>query len=213
MFHSTSETKKEIKNLETIIDLLKPLSSKISDGLVDHFTKKIDMLKGKIKSGSKGCYCEGKYCDCWLKDNPWEMPCDEYPNPTPPAHVPHYAFAYTTSESSENGAVKFSIASPIQDELELNDEGITVAKGGVYQINYSANIKSSATNLTSPARFYIRINDAIQLPSSITETSTNQNLVSSQLVSLLEGDIVKLIAEMPEGFSYTMASLQLMLVE
>lgn len=58
------------------------------------------------------------------------------------------------------------------------------------------------------ATFQIIINDEIIVASSITETTTSKQLVSMQLFSFLESDIVKLVADIPEGMSYSMATMQ-----
>jgi hypothetical protein len=46
--------------------------------------------------------------------------------------------------------------------------------------------------------------------SSTTESSATAQLSSSQLFSLLEGDVVKLVAEIPKGTSYSLPTLQVM---
>ncbi|RUL52021.1 hypothetical protein [Lysinibacillus antri] len=218
MFQSTSEIKKQIKQLELLVEIFSPISSKLNDKFVDQLKKKLMLLKDKLeKMEDKHKHCKDKYCDCWLKDDPWEPPgdCDYQqpnPNPQPTPFVPHYAFVYTITESRESRNVLFTVASPIHDEVELNTEGIKVSKGGVYQINYTVVVKSTP-DVTSPAKFYIVINNDIQVVTSLTEPSSSQHVTSTQLVSLLEGDVVKLVAELPEGISYTMASMQLLQVE
>lgn len=219
MSQSISEIKKQIKKLELLVEIFSPLSSKLNNKFVDFIEKKLTVLKAqleKMEDRHKHKHCKDKYCDCWLKDDPWEPPGDcDYPHPNPDPQptpfVPHYAFAYTTTESRESGNVLFTVASPIHDEVELNTEGIKVSKGGVYQINYTVAVKATL-NVTTPAKFLMVINDNIQVVTSLTESSS-QHVTSTQLVSLLEGDVVKLVAELPEGISYTMASMQLLQVE
>ena len=118
-----------------------------------------------------------------------------------------HGFAYSTAKSNQNGNVKFTIAGPLQD-VELHSEGLEIIKAGVYQISYNVAVESSAAT-SNPAKFQIVINDTIIVASSMTKSTTTANLNSTQLFSLLEGDIVKLVAEIPQGSSYTLPTLQL----
>lgn len=121
-----------------------------------------------------------------------------------------YGFAYSKSESFTSGNVKFIIAGPLQD-VELIREGLKVSKAGVYQISYKVILESKdITNI--PSRFQITINNAIKVASSMTESTTSSTLTSTELFSLLEGDVVKLVAELQERFSYKLATLQVIQV-
>ncbi|MDF2067000.1 collagen-like protein [Bacillus sp. Cr_A10] len=116
-----------------------------------------------------------------------------------------YGFAYSESESFVSGDVKFIIAGPLQD-VELKRDGLAVAKAGVYQISYKVILETNdETNI--PSKFQIKINDAVKVASSTTQSTTSTTLTSTELFSLLEGDIVKLVAELQEGFSYRLATL------
>lgn len=116
-----------------------------------------------------------------------------------------YGFAYSETESFVSGDVKFIIAGPLQD-VELKRDGLAVAKAGVYQISYKVILETNdETNI--PSKFQIKINDAVKVASSTTESATSTTLTSTELFSLLEGDIVKLVAELQKGFSYRLATL------
>jgi hypothetical protein len=123
---------------------------------------------------------------------------------------PAYGYAYSPSSSDLSGDVRFAIAGPLEN-VELTTKGLTVLTPGIYQISYKVAFHAAGATST-PARFQIVINESIEVVSSITETSTSAQLSSSQLFSLLEGDLVKLVAEVPEGTSYTLPTLQVMRV-
>lgn len=118
-----------------------------------------------------------------------------------------YGFAIRNSESAESGVVKFIFPGPLQD-VELLNDGLKVGKAGVYQITYKA-IMNSNVITCSPSKFQIQINDTIAVESSMTESTTASTLTSSDLFSLQEGDIVQLVAELQEHFSYKLATLQI----
>lgn len=63
-----------------------------------------------------------------------------------------------------------------------------------------------------PSRFQLIINDAIKIVSSLTESTTATTLTSTVLSSLLEGDVVTLVGELQERFSYKLATLQIIQV-
>lgn len=119
-----------------------------------------------------------------------------------------HGFAYSQSSANTTGDVWFTVVGPLQD-VELNNSGLLVLKSGIYQINYSVSVDSDEYPKTTPATFQIHINDEIRIASSIKETTSKANLSSTQLVSLQEGDIVKLHAELPEGYSYRLPTLQI----
>lgn len=119
-----------------------------------------------------------------------------------------HGFAYSQSSANTTGDVWFTVVGPLQD-VELNNSGLLVLKSGIYQINYSVSVDSDENPKTTPATFQIHINDEIRIASSIKETTNKANLSSTQLVSLQEGDIVKLHAELPEGYSYRLPTLQI----
>lgn len=121
-----------------------------------------------------------------------------------------YGFAYSESESFAPGYVKFIIAGPLQD-VELIREGLRVSKAGVYEISYKVILESKYITCI-PSNFQIIINDAIKVASSMTESTTSTTLTSTNLLSLLEGDVVKLVADLQEHFSYKLATLQLIQV-
>jgi Collagen triple helix repeat (20 copies) len=119
---------------------------------------------------------------------------------------PAYGYAYSPSSSDLSGDVRFAIAGPLEN-VELTSKGLTVLTPGIYQISYKVAFHADGA-ISTPARFQIVINESIDVVSSTTETRTSTQLSSSQLFSLLEGDLVKLVAEVPEGTSYTLPTLQ-----
>ena len=121
-----------------------------------------------------------------------------------------YGFAYSQSENSISGDVKFIIAGPCQD-IELMREGLKVLKAGVYQISYKVVMESTALTCI-PSTFQLKINDAIKIGSSLTQSTTATTLTSTVLSSLLEGDVVTLVGELQERFSYKLATLQIIQV-
>ncbi|MCM3709096.1 collagen-like protein [Sporosarcina luteola] len=119
-----------------------------------------------------------------------------------------YGYAYTTTKSSASGTVNFQIAGPLQD-IKVVRNGLQALKDGIYQISYTVVLESKVISCT-PSAFRMKINDNIHVHSSVTESLISTTLTNTQLVSLQEGDIVQLIAELQEHCSYKMASLQLM---
>ncbi|MET1013899.1 MAG: collagen-like protein, partial [Paenisporosarcina sp.] len=130
--------------------------------------------------------------------------------PPGPGTSTSFGFAYSQSESFESGNIKFNIAGPCQD-VSLIREGLKVSKAGVYQISYKVILNTTALTC-NPSRFQIAINDAIKIESSLSESTTSATLTSTELFSLLEGDVVKLVAELHERFSYKLATLQIIQV-
>jgi hypothetical protein len=120
---------------------------------------------------------------------------------------PAYGYAYSTSSSNQSGDVRFTIAGPLEN-VELTSKGLTVLTSGIYQISYKVAFRASSET-SELAKFHLVVNDNINIASSTTETSTTAQLSSSQLFSLLEGDVVKLVAELPEGTSYTLPTMQI----
>ncbi|WP_078550096.1 hypothetical protein [Litchfieldia alkalitelluris] len=129
------------------------------------------------------------------------------PGPSGPLTAAH-GFAYSPSTSNVSGDIIFTIAGPLQD-IELTPIGLQVLKSGVYQLTYKVQVESDEKQKAQPATFQIVVNDTIYIASSTTETFTSNNLFSTQLFSLIEGDTVKLHAELPEGCSYKLPSMQI----
>ncbi|SEM51936.1 Collagen triple helix repeat-containing protein [Mesobacillus persicus] len=121
-----------------------------------------------------------------------------------------HGFAYSQTTMTETGNVTFTVAGPLQD-MEMVASGLQVLKSGVYQIVYKVHVEAEAEAepKTTPATFILQINDEIIVASSMTETTTSNTLSSTQLVSLLEGDLVKLHAELPEGYFLKLPTLQI----
>ena len=117
-----------------------------------------------------------------------------------------YGYAYNESGASESGAVKMVIAGALQD-VDLKNGGLKVYKDGIYQIDYKVLLESKAITCT-PSSFQLVINDLIPIASSVTESTTSNTLTSTQLFSLEEGDVIKLVAELEEHFRYKLATLQ-----
>ena len=122
-----------------------------------------------------------------------------------------YGYAYSNYGTSESGAVNFIIAGPLRD-VEITKSGLKVLKSGIYQIDYKVLLESKAITC-SPSSFQLVINDKIKIPSSETESTTSNTLTSTLLFSLKEGDVINLVADLQEHFSYKLASLLIIQVE
>lgn len=121
-----------------------------------------------------------------------------------------HGFAIRNSESKDSGLVEFTFPGPLQD-VELLVNGLKIVKAGIYQINYKVILNASVITC-SPSKFQIQVNDTIIIDSSMTESTTSSTLISSDLFSLQEGDVVQLVAELHEQFSYKLATLQIIQV-
>lgn len=121
-----------------------------------------------------------------------------------------HGFAYSNLEVATSGNVKFISVGPLQD-VELHSEGLQVSRDGIYQISYKVILLSKAISCV-PSTFRIQVNDSIHIATSFTESTTSTTLTSSLLASLLEGDVVKLVADLQEHCSYKLATLQLIQV-
>ena len=117
-----------------------------------------------------------------------------------------YGFAYNETGNSESGIIDFCESGPLRD-TQLIDKGLKIYNDGVYQIEYKIVIESKAITCT-PSTFKLIINDSYDLSYSMTESLTSNTLGSTQLVKLKEGDIVRLVADLQEHFSYKLATLQ-----
>ena len=122
-----------------------------------------------------------------------------------------YGFAYTEEEYKDSGIVVFSATGPLRDIVLVKD-GLQVQKEGIYQISYRVLLKSKMISCT-PSTFHIQINDDTLLLPSLSESTTSSVLYSTQLLSLNEGDTVKLFAELQEHSSCKTVSLQLMKID
>ena len=129
----------------------------------------------------------------------------------PGTFAPAHGFAICNSMSFDSGVVKYNMPGPLQDVDLLPAEGLRILKAGIYQINYKFIVVSKVITCT-PSIFHIKINEAITVASSMTESTTAATLTSSDLFSLQEGDIVKLVADLQENFSYKLATLQIIQV-
>lgn len=121
-----------------------------------------------------------------------------------------FGFAYSPTTSTQSGNVKFTVAGPLQD-FELTTDGLKVLTSGVYQITYKVDVNGEAVT-SFAAKFQLAVNDSINIGSSLTESRTSANLQSTQLFSLLEADVVKLVAVIPQGLSYSLPALQIIRV-
>jgi len=155
----------------------------------------IELNKSLLKSLDRS----EKKC-CFVSEEP------KPPEPPNPPQVMAHGFAYTRAENNTSGTLPLRIAGPLHD-VELVSDGLVVATAGIYLIQYSVSV-TVRDELLSPARFQIMINDLINVDSSVTETISSQQLMSSQLFSLLNSDSVKLVAEIPQGMNYSLVSLQ-----
>lgn len=118
-----------------------------------------------------------------------------------------FGFAYSPTASTRSGNVRFTIAGPLQD-FELTEDGLKALTSGVFQISYKVDVKEESET-SGTARFQLVVNDAINIVSSMTESSREANLQSTQLFSLQEEDVVKLMAVIPQGLSYSLPVLQI----
>lgn len=121
-----------------------------------------------------------------------------------------YGFASSESVNFTSGVVKFKKAEPLKD-VELTSEGLKVSKAGVYQISYKVLLDSKEI-VCIPSCFYLEVNETMKVSSSLTESATCTTLTSTNLLFLQEGDIVKLVANLQEHYSYKLATLQIILV-
>ncbi len=150
-----------------------------------------------------------------LNDPCRKCPCvnpgpEPEPEPEPTADR-LYGFAYSTIESDQSGTIPFQVASPRHEEVTLTNGGLQVSKAGVYQVSYTVSCKV-LHGVTTPAQFKIVVNDSFIPQSSVIESFTTQHLSSTQLVSLLEGDVVRLVAEVSGGHKFSHPTLQLVMV-
>lgn len=133
------------------------------------------------------------------------------PGPAGTTDLAH-GFAYTETKNSTSGIIPLTIAGPLQD-VDLIIQGLKVMKDGIYQISYKVIVDGPEGNCHSTkASFQTRINEQIVVASSATETKYSNTLTSTDLFSLLEGDIVKVDAKLPEKFSYKLAILSVIQV-
>jgi hypothetical protein len=122
-----------------------------------------------------------------------------------------FGFAYSPENSTQSGNVRFTVAGPLQD-FELTTDGLKALTSGVFQVTYKVDVNEEAET-SGTARFQLVVNDSINIGSSLTETRREANLQSTQLFSLLEEDVVKLVAVIPQGLSYSLPVLQIIRVE
>lgn len=121
-----------------------------------------------------------------------------------------FGFAYSPTTSTQSGNVKFTIAGPLQD-FELTADGLKALTSGVFQITYKVDVNEEA-EASFAAKFQLVVNDSINIGSSMTESRTSANLQSTQLFSLLEADVIKLVAVIPQGLSFSLPALQIIRV-
>jgi hypothetical protein len=123
-----------------------------------------------------------------------------------------HGYGYFQGTRNQPGIVPLNIPGPLTN-TELVSQGLKVLQAGTYQINYKVNLGGSPDTVNSPSEFYLLVNDSVDIRSSLTSassTSEQQTLSASVLFSLLEGDIVKLVADIPENVTYSMPSLQVL---
>lgn len=118
-----------------------------------------------------------------------------------------FGFAYSPSDSAQSGNVKLMVAGPLQD-FELTADGLKALTSGIFIITYKVDVMMDEEPPTA-AKFQLMVNDSITIGSSMTEASSPANLQSTQLFSLRENDVVKLIADIPRGLSYSFPALQI----
>lgn len=124
-----------------------------------------------------------------------------------------YGHAYSQTKSTISGIVPFTIAGPLSEDVDLIPSGLQVQKDGIYQISYKVIVTLEEEN--SQASFHVVINDSIQIPSSKTmllksdpAPFTMATLSATISFSLLEKDVVQLIANLPTKAFYEMQTLQ-----
>ncbi|WP_214904145.1 collagen-like protein [Bacillus sp. ISL-55] len=121
-----------------------------------------------------------------------------------------FGFAYSPSTSTQSGNVRLTIAGPLQD-FELTSDGLKTLTSGIFQITYKVNVINEVGS-GEGAKFHLVVNDSITIGSSVTEANMTTNLQSTQLFSLLENDVIKLIATIPQGVSFSLPALQIIKV-
>ncbi|WP_226679212.1 collagen-like protein [Mesobacillus jeotgali] len=121
-----------------------------------------------------------------------------------------FGFVYTPSASTKSGNVRLTVAGPLQD-FELTADGLKALTSGIFIITYKVDVMTDGES-TKAAKFQLLVNDSILIGSSNTEASSPANLQSTQLFSLRENDVVKLIADVPSGLSYSFPALQIIKV-
>ncbi|WP_199677410.1 collagen-like protein [Lysinibacillus yapensis] len=239
MFRLMYEINKEISRLNRNITQLLHLESdqwtKREKRLMMTMKKRSSVLNEKLEElqeifnsrkdcehdGHSGICCETAIDFPWCKPGPPGPPGPEGPPGLPGAEGPPgpptiaglaYGFVYRAFEGANSGVVHFDVSGPLHDEVTMVPEGLEVGVAGVYQIGYSITLRRGNSIEETAARIHVGVNDLIHIPTSYTESAVSQQLTSSQLYSLREKDVVKLIAELPEGMSYTAASLQIVKV-
>ena len=125
-----------------------------------------------------------------------------------------YGHAYSQTKSTISGIVPFTIAGPLSEDVDLIPSGLQVQKDGIYQISYKVIVTLEEEN--SQASFHVVINDSIQILSSKTmllksdpAPFTMATLSATISFSLLEKDVVQLIANLPTKANYEMQTLQI----
>lgn len=121
-----------------------------------------------------------------------------------------FGFGYTPSASTKSGNVRLTVAGPLQD-FELTADGLKALTSGIFIITYKVDVMTDGES-TKAAKFQLLVNDSILIESSNTEASSPANLQSTQLFSLRENDVVKLVADVPSGLSYSFPALQIIKV-
>lgn len=182
---------------------------RICDPCIEKIENDLNEIKSLLTLKNK----ELKYILDAMNDPSCKCPC-ESPSPEPepdPTEDRLYGFAYSDADSSVSGNVKFQVFSPRHEDIINKDGGLQVSKTGVYQVSYSVSCKV-LNGAANPVKFKIVVNDSFIPSTSVLETNTSQHLFSSQLVPLMEGDIVKLDAEVSEGNSYSKPTLQILMI-
>ncbi|WP_421385123.1 hypothetical protein ACOJQI_10265 [Bacillus salacetis] len=123
-----------------------------------------------------------------------------------------HGYGYYQGTRKGPGIVPLNVPGPLNN-TELVSQGIKVLEAGTYQISYKVNLEAGSAAGTQPTNFYLLINNTIDIRSSLTTASAGvqkQTMSATVLFSLLEDDVVKLMADIPENVSYSMPTLQVM---
>jgi hypothetical protein len=131
---------------------------------------------------------------------------------TPGAIAATHGYGYYQGTKKGPGIVPLNVPGPLNN-TEMNSQGIKVLEAGTYQISYKVNLESGNLSSAEAASFYLLVNDSVDIRSSLTTASVStkqQSLSASVIFSLFEGDLVKLMADIPGDVSYSMPTLQIL---
>lgn len=131
---------------------------------------------------------------------------------TPGVLAVTHGYGYFQGTRRGPGIVPLNVPGPLTN-TEMDNNGLKVLEAGTYQISYKVNLEAAGAVNPESSNFYLLVNDTIDIRSSLTTATASgqkQSLSASVLFSLLEGDEVTLMADIPENVSYSMPVLQVL---